>query len=115
MIALKSGRSAPGARGTRSHTAALADPDAAVDTLLRQTGVIRVDTLAELFDVASLLSHQPVPAGRRVAVMSNGGGPGIVAADACVAAGLEIPSSPPRSSVPCRIWRPRAVCATPST
>lgn len=91
VIALKSGRSAPGARGTRSHTAALADPDAAVDALLRQTGVIRVDTLAELFDVASLLSNQPVPAGRRVAVMSNGGGPGIVAADACVAAGLEVP------------------------
>jgi acyl-CoA synthetase (NDP forming) len=69
----------------------LADSDAAVDALLRHTGVIRVDTLAELFDVASLLMHPPVPAGRRVAVMSNGGGPAIVAADACVAAGLEVP------------------------
>jgi acyl-CoA synthetase (NDP forming)/GNAT superfamily N-acetyltransferase len=91
VIALKSGRTTAGARGTRSHTAALADPDTAVDALLRQTGVIRVDTLAELFDVAALLSHQPVPGGRRVAVMSNGGGPAIVAADACVAAGLDVP------------------------
>jgi acyl-CoA synthetase (NDP forming)/RimJ/RimL family protein N-acetyltransferase len=91
VIVLKSGRSEAGARGTQSHTAALADPDAAVDALLRHTGVIRVDTLAELFDAASLLAHQPVPAGRRVAVMSNGGGPAIVAADACVAAGLEVP------------------------
>jgi acyl-CoA synthetase (NDP forming)/GNAT superfamily N-acetyltransferase len=91
VVALKSGRSAPGSRGTRSHTAALADPDAAVDAVLREAGVIRVDTLAELFDVASLLAHQPVPRGRRVAVMSNGGGPAIVAADACVAAGLLVP------------------------
>ena len=91
VIALKSGRSTAGARGSRSHTAALADPDAAVDALLRQTGVIRVDTLAELFDTTMLLAHQPVPAGRRVAVVSNGGGPGIVAADACAAAGLQVP------------------------
>ncbi len=90
IVALKSGRTTAGARGTRSHTAALADPDAAVDEVLRQSGVIRVDTLESLFDVASLLAHQPVPAGRRVAVMSNGGGPAIVAADACVAAGLEV-------------------------
>jgi acyl-CoA synthetase (NDP forming) len=91
VVALKSGRSAAGTRGTMSHTAALADPDAAVDTVLGSAGVIRVDTLAELFDVASLLEHQPVPRGRRVAVMSNGGGPAIVAADACAAAGLAVP------------------------
>ncbi len=95
IVALKSGRTAAGARGTHSHTAALADPDAAVDTVLRQSGVIRVETLEELFDVASLLAHQPVPPGRRVAVMSNGGGPAIVAADACVAAGLEVPELSP--------------------
>jgi acetyl coenzyme A synthetase (ADP forming)-like protein len=91
IVALKSGRSTAGARGSRSHTAALADPDAAVDALLRQTGVVRVDTLAELFDTAILLAHQPVPPGRRVAVVSNGGGPGIVAADACTADGLQVP------------------------
>ena len=62
VVALKSGRSTAGARGTRSHTAALADPDAAVDALLRQTGVIRVDTLAELFDVA-IAARPPAGAG----------------------------------------------------
>jgi acyl-CoA synthetase (NDP forming) len=97
VIVLKSGRSDAGARGTQSHTAALADPDAAVDALLRHSGVLRVDTLAELFDTASLLVHQPPPRGRRVAVISNGGGPAIVAADACVAAGLDVPELSPET------------------
>ncbi len=91
IVAVKSGRSAPGARGAASHTAALASPDLTVDALFRQAGVIRVDTLEELFDTATLLAHQPLPAGRRVAIVSNGGGPGILAADACVTAGLEVP------------------------
>jgi acetate---CoA ligase (ADP-forming) len=91
IIAMKSGRTMAGARGARSHTAALADVDVAVDELLHHTGVIRVDTLEELFDTAALIAHQPLPAGPRVAIMSNGGGPGILAADACIAAGLEVP------------------------
>jgi acetyl coenzyme A synthetase (ADP forming)-like protein len=95
IITMKSGRTAAGARGARSHTAALADVDTAVDELLRQTGVLRVDTLEELLDTASLLVHQPVPAGRRVAVMSNGGGPGILAADAAAGAGLVVPELSP--------------------
>src|SRR4029453_6136146 len=86
----KRGRTPAGARGTASHTAALATPDVAVDALFRQAGVVRVDTLAELFDAATLLAHQPLPAGRRVAIVSNGGGPGILAADACAAVGLEV-------------------------
>ncbi len=73
----------------------MADSDRLVDELLRETGVVRVDTLEELFDTAALLVHQPVPRGRRVAVMSNGGGPGIIAADASVAAGLEVPALSP--------------------
>ena len=91
ILALKSGRTPAGARGAASHTAALANPDVAVDELFRQAGVVRVDTLEQLFDTASLLVHQPLPAGRRVAIVSNGGGPGILAADACIAAGLEVP------------------------
>ena len=92
ILALKSGRTLAGARGAASHTAALANPDVAVDELFRQAGVVRVDTLEQLFDTASLLVHQPLPAGRRrVAIVSNGGGPGILAADACIAAGLEVP------------------------
>jgi acetyl coenzyme A synthetase (ADP forming)-like protein len=91
IVAVKGGRTPAGARGSSSHTAALATPDVAVDALFRQAGVIRVDTLRELLDVGSVVLHQPLPAGPRVAIVTNGGGPGILAADACVAAGLEVP------------------------
>jgi len=91
IVAVKSGRSAAGRRAASSHTAALATPDIAVDALFRQAGVIRVDTLDELLATAMLLAHQPVPEGRRVAIVSNAGGPGILAADACAGAGLEVP------------------------
>jgi acyl-CoA synthetase (NDP forming) len=70
----------------------MASPDVAVDALFRQTGVIRVDTLDELFDMAMLLDAQPLPAGRRIAIVTNAGGPGILATDACAGLGLEIPT-----------------------
>ncbi|MDQ1435813.1 MAG: hypothetical protein QOF59_2629 [Actinomycetota bacterium] len=91
IVAVKSGRTAAGSRAASSHTAALAAPDVAVDALFRQAGVIRVDTLDELLSTAMVLAHQPIPAGRRVAIVSNAGGPGILAADACTGAGLEVP------------------------
>jgi acetyl coenzyme A synthetase (ADP forming)-like protein len=91
IIAVKAGRTRSGRRAASSHTAALASPDNAVDALFHQTGVIRVDTLQEMFDTAQLLAMQPIPSGRRVAVVGNAGGPGILAADACEAAGLEVP------------------------
>jgi acetyl coenzyme A synthetase (ADP forming)-like protein len=91
IVAVKSGRSAAGTRAASSHTAALATADASVEALFRQTGVIRVDTLEQLFDVAQLLAHQPLPAGRRVAIVGNSGGPGIMTADTCEAAGLQVP------------------------
>jgi acetyl coenzyme A synthetase (ADP forming)-like protein len=91
IVAVKSGRSRAGTRAASSHTAALATPDVAVDALFRQTGVIRVDTLEQLFETAQVLVNQPLPPGRRVGIVSNGGGPGILAADACEAAGLEVP------------------------
>jgi acyl-CoA synthetase (NDP forming) len=91
IVAVKSGRTATGSRAASSHTGALASLDVAVDALFRQTGVIRVDTLEELFAVGSLLSTQPVPKGRRVGVVTNAGGPGILAADALEANGLHIP------------------------
>ncbi|MEX2655863.1 MAG: bifunctional GNAT family N-acetyltransferase/acetate--CoA ligase family protein [Acidimicrobiia bacterium] len=91
IVAVKSGRTATGSRAASSHTGALASLDVAVDALFRQTGVIRVDTLEELFAVGSLLSCQPVPKGRRVGVVTNAGGPGILAADALEAHGLHIP------------------------
>ena len=65
-----------------------------VDSLFEQAGVIRTDTLHELFDVASLLANQPIPAGRRVAIVTNAGGPGILCADACESRGLEVPELP---------------------
>jgi acetyl coenzyme A synthetase (ADP forming)-like protein len=93
IVAVKSGRSVAGARATSSHTGALvAASDVTTDALFRQTGVIRTGTLAELFDVAALLANQPLPTGGRVAILTNAGGPAILAADACEAAGLEIPS-----------------------
>ena len=90
IVAVKSGRSQAGARAASSHTGALAASDVVVDALFRQAGVIRTATLEELFDVATLLAHQPVAAGPRVAVLSNAGGPAILAADACEAQGLEL-------------------------
>ena len=89
IVAVKAGRSAAGARAASSHTGALAASDEVVDALFQQAGVIRTDTLEELFDVAALLAHQPIPRGQRVAILTNAGGPGILAADACEADGLE--------------------------
>jgi acetyl coenzyme A synthetase (ADP forming)-like protein len=90
IVAVKAGRSTAGARAASSHTGARATSDVLVDALLKQAGVIRTNTLEELFDVAALVASQPVPSGRRVAVLTNAGGPGILAADACEALGLEL-------------------------
>jgi acetyl coenzyme A synthetase (ADP forming)-like protein len=92
IVAVKAGRSTAGAKAASSHTGARATSDALVDMLLRQAGVIRTHTLEELFDVAVLLANQPVPAGRRVAILTNAGGPAILAADACAANGLDLPA-----------------------
>ncbi len=88
IVALKAGRSEAGARGARSHTAAAATPEVTVDALLRGAGVIKVDRLEELLDVSAVLLAAPLPAGRRVALVGNSGGPLILAADACEANGL---------------------------
>jgi acetyl coenzyme A synthetase (ADP forming)-like protein len=92
VLALKSGSTEAGARAASSHTAALASSDTAVEALFRQAGVIRAGTLEELVDAAALLSSQPLPRGRRVGVLTNAGGLGILCADACAAVGLELPA-----------------------
>ena len=91
ILAMKGGRTTAGQRAAGSHTAAQAGSTAAVEALFRQAGVIQADSLEELADAAVLLSSQPLPRGRRVAVLTNAGGLGILCADACAAAGLELP------------------------
>jgi len=91
IVAVKSGRSAAAARAASSHTAALASSEEVVNALFHQTGVVRVDTIEELFDVAGLLADQPLPKGRRLAIIGNAGGPGVLAADACNGRLLEVP------------------------
>jgi acetyl coenzyme A synthetase (ADP forming)-like protein len=98
IIAVKGGRSAAGFRATQSHTGAMvAASDVSVDALFRQAGVIRTDVLAEMFDVAALLTTQPVPQGDRVAIITNAGGAGILAADACEDLGLQAPELTPET------------------
>lgn len=98
IVVVKGGRSAAGFRATQSHTGAIvASSDVTVDALFRQTGIIRTDSLEELFDVAAFLSTQPVPKGDRVAIITNAGGPGILAADACEALGIHVPELAPET------------------
>jgi acetyl coenzyme A synthetase (ADP forming)-like protein len=91
ILALKAGTTRAGAKAASSHTAALAGSDAAIDALFRQAGVLRARTLEELVDAAALFSSQPLPRGRRTAVVTNAGGLGILCADACESAGLTLP------------------------
>src|SRR6185295_3119971 len=91
IVAVKAGRTRGGSRAAGSHTAALAANDLAVDALFHQTGVIRAGTIDEMFDIAACLDAQPLPAGRRVAIVTNAGGPGILAVDACESSGLTVP------------------------
>ncbi|HST18052.1 MAG TPA: GNAT family N-acetyltransferase [Gaiellaceae bacterium] len=92
ILALKAGATGSGARAASSHTAALAGSEVATDALFDQAGVLRARTLEELVDAAALLSSQPLPRGRHVAVVTNAGGLGILCADACEAAGLQLPA-----------------------
>ena len=92
ILALKAGSTSAGSRAAGSHTAALAGSETAVEALFHQTGVLRANTLEELVDAAALLSRGSLPAGRRVGVITNAGGLGILCADACEASGLELPS-----------------------
>jgi acetyl coenzyme A synthetase (ADP forming)-like protein len=95
IVAVKGGSSTAGSRAASSHTGSLATPQIASDALFHQAGIIRVNALEELFNIAALLSNQPVPRGKRVAIVTNGGGPGIIAADACEHYGLALPELPP--------------------
>ena len=90
VLTVHAGRSAPGQRAAASHTAAVAAPLITRQALFEQAGIIATSSLGELLDAAALLANQPVPGGRRVAIVTNAGGAGVLAADACVEAGLSV-------------------------
>ncbi len=95
IVVMKVGRTEAGAKAARSHTSAIAGADAVYDAMFKEAGVIRVDEVEELFDVASALLRQPLPRGNRVAVLTTGGGFGCVTSDACERNGLKLaPLSP---------------------
>lgn len=84
IVVIKVGRTAEASRAAASHTGALTGSDAVLDAALRQSGVLRVDTIEELFDMAEVLAKQPLPTGRRLAIVTNAGGPAALATDALV-------------------------------
>ncbi len=90
VIAVKAGVSPEGAKAASSHTGALAGSDEAYNAILKQSGVLRVESIIDLFDYARAFAKQPLPRGNRVAIITNGGGPGIMATDASVRYGLQI-------------------------
>lgn len=98
ILAIKSGRTAEGARAASSHTGALASSDEAYDSFFQQCGVLRVETLEELFNYAIAFANQPLPKGDRVAIVTNAGGPGIMATDACIRHGLQLASLDKRTT-----------------
>ena len=95
IIAVKSGRSDAGALAASSHTGSIAGADVAADTLLQQCGVLRVDSFRDMFALAQALLTQPPPKGPRMAVVTNAGGPGILATDAIVGLGMEMAAIAP--------------------
>jgi len=90
MLAVKSGRSTEGARAAASHTGALVGSDHAYDAIFHQSGILRVEGVAELFNRAVAFAKQPIPRGNRIAIVTNAGGPGIMATDAAIRHNLEI-------------------------
>jgi len=89
IVVLKSGRSPAGAKAAASHTGAMAGEDAVYDAAFKRAGIVRVDTIEELFDCAELMAKQPRPGGPRLAILTNGGGPGVMATDTLARYGQE--------------------------
>ncbi|MGD2176557.1 MAG: acetate--CoA ligase [Anaerolineae bacterium] len=90
FIAVKSGTTSAGSRAVSSHTGTLAGSDRAYDAAFEEAGILRARSVSELFAYSTALAYQPLPEGRRVAIITNAGGPGIMATDACVNGGLEL-------------------------
>ncbi len=92
ILAIKSGRTAAGAAAAQSHTGALAASDVVCDAVFRQAGIIRSKSIEEMFNTAQLLAYQPLPKGNRIAIVTNAGGPGVMATDAAIERGLVLAS-----------------------
>jgi acyl-CoA synthetase (NDP forming) len=112
VLAVKSGRSAAGSRVGASHTAAAAAPDATVDALFAQAGVIRCDGLGDLLDTARIFVGQPLPAGDRIAIVGNAGGINVLCADAADAAALTLPELPAAVQAAIRMAAPAAAATS---
>lgn len=112
IVLVKSGRSAAGARAAGSHTGAMAGTDDVITALCEQAGVIRAESLEGLFEAAMLLADAPLPAGRRVAIVTNAGGPGILAADALDANGMFCPPLGAQTQAVLRAHLPAAASVT---
>ena len=91
IIAIKAGRTRAGARAVQSHTGSLAGSEEAYESIFTQAGIIRVQTMEELFNTAVAFAHQPIPKGNRIAIVTNGGGAGVMATDSAISEGLEVP------------------------
>ncbi len=90
LVVIKSGTTAAGSRAVSSHTGTLAGSDTAYETAFKQAGILRARTMSELFVFSTALAYQPLPSGPRVAIITNAGGPGILATDACEKGGLTL-------------------------
>jgi acetyltransferase len=97
IIVIKVGRTTAAAKAAASHTGALTGSDDVLDTAFRRVGVLRVDSIGELFDIAELLAKQPRPSGPRLAIVTNGGGPGVLATDALIECGGKLAELSPQS------------------
>ena len=106
ICVVKSGRTGAGQRAAASHTGAMAGTELATDAIIAQAGAMRAQTVEELFDFAMAFSTQPLPAGNRVAIVTNAGGPGIMIADACEATGLAVTPLDPATETELRTRLP---------
>ncbi len=107
VIAVKSGRSEAGSRAAASHTGSLGGSDLAADALFDKTGVLRANSIEELFDYAMAFSQQPLPRGNRVAVVTDAGGPAIMCVDELIAQGMRVAELSPSTIKSMRSWAPR--------
>ncbi|MDY7009188.1 MAG: acetate--CoA ligase family protein [Planctomycetota bacterium] len=98
ILAIKSGRTPQGADAASSHTGSLAGEDAICDEVFLEAGIVRANSIEELFNTATMLTSQPMPKGNRLAIVTNAGGPGVMATDAAVKVGLEIARFQPETT-----------------